>query len=38
LLAALLARGNGASFQREAYHQSGHLPEMIGRVVDITGS
>jgi carboxylate-amine ligase len=38
LLAALLARGNGAVFQREAYHQSGHLPEMIGRAVDVTGS
>jgi glutamate---cysteine ligase / carboxylate-amine ligase len=38
LLAALLARGNGAAFQREAYHRSGRLPEMIGRAVDITGS
>jgi glutamate---cysteine ligase / carboxylate-amine ligase len=38
LLAALLARGNGASFQREAYRRSGSLPEMIGRAVDVTGS
>jgi glutamate---cysteine ligase / carboxylate-amine ligase len=37
LLAALLARGNGAAFQREAYHQSGHWPEVIGRAVDVTG-
>jgi carboxylate-amine ligase len=38
LLAALLARGNGAAFQREAYHQSGQLPAMIGRAVEVTGS
>jgi carboxylate-amine ligase len=38
LLAALLARGNGAAFQREAYRQSGHLPAMIGRAVEVTGS
>jgi glutamate---cysteine ligase / carboxylate-amine ligase len=38
LLAALLGRGNGAAFQREAYHRCGHLPEMIGRAVDVTGS
>jgi carboxylate-amine ligase len=38
LLAALLARGNGAAFQRETYHRYGHLPEMIGRAVDVTGS
>jgi carboxylate-amine ligase len=38
LLAALLARGNGASFQREEYRQSGRLPEVISRAVDVTGS
>ncbi len=38
LLAELLARGNGAAFQREAYRQSGHWPEVIGRAVDVTGS
>jgi len=38
LLAALLDRGNGASFQREEYRRSGHLPEMISRAVDVTGS
>jgi glutamate---cysteine ligase / carboxylate-amine ligase len=29
LLAALLARGNGAAFQRSAYRQSQHLPQVI---------
>ncbi len=38
LLAALLARGNGAAFQREAYHQCGHLPTMISRAVDVAAS
>jgi carboxylate-amine ligase len=38
LLAALLDRGNGAAFQREAYHRSGRWPEVIGRAVDVTGS
>jgi carboxylate-amine ligase len=38
LLAALLARGNGASFQREEYRRSGSLPELISRAVDVTGS
>ncbi len=38
LLAALLARGNGASFQREEYRRSGRLPEVISRAVDVTGS
>jgi glutamate---cysteine ligase / carboxylate-amine ligase len=38
LLADLLARGNGAAFQRDEYHRSGRLPEMIGRAVDITAS
>ena len=38
LLAALLDRGNGASFQREEYRRSDRLPEMIGRAVDVTGS
>jgi glutamate---cysteine ligase / carboxylate-amine ligase len=38
LLTTLLARGNGASFQREAYRQSGQLPDVISRAVDVTGS
>jgi phytoene/squalene synthetase len=38
LLADLLARGNGAAFQREQYRRSGGLPEMIGRAVQVTGS
>jgi glutamate---cysteine ligase / carboxylate-amine ligase len=38
LLAALLARGNGASFQREEYRRSGNLPEVISRAVAVTGS
>ena len=29
LLAALLARGNGAAFQRHAYQQSHQLPQMV---------
>jgi len=29
LLAALLARGNGATFQRHAYRQSQHLPQVV---------
>ena len=36
LLADLVARGNGAAFQREEYRRSGRLPEMISRAVDIT--
>jgi carboxylate-amine ligase len=38
LLAALLARGNGASFQREEYHRADSLPGMISRAVDVTRS
>jgi carboxylate-amine ligase len=38
LLAALLARGNGASFQRAAYRRSGHLPDVISSAVAVTGS
>ena len=37
LLTDLLARGNGASFQRSAYRQSGRLPEVINDAVVITG-
>jgi carboxylate-amine ligase len=33
LLAALLARGNGAAFQRAAYRRSGSLPDVIGCAV-----
>lgn len=36
LLAALLARGNGATFQRAAYHQSGDLPAVIASAVAVT--
>jgi glutamate---cysteine ligase / carboxylate-amine ligase len=36
LLTALLARGNGAAFQRAAYHQAGHLPDVIGRAAAVT--
>jgi glutamate---cysteine ligase / carboxylate-amine ligase len=36
LLAALLARGNGASFQRAAYRRSGRLPDVIGGAVQVT--
>jgi carboxylate-amine ligase len=38
LLAALLARGNGAAFQRAAYRRSGSLPEVIRRAVAVTGN
>ncbi len=38
LLAALLARGNGASFQRAAYLRSGRLSEVIGDAVLVTES
>jgi carboxylate-amine ligase len=38
LLAALLARGNGASFQRAAYRRSGRLADVIGSAVAVTGS
>ena len=37
LLTDLLARGNGASFQRSAYRQSGRLPEVINDAVAVTG-
>jgi carboxylate-amine ligase len=36
-LTDLLARGNGASFQRSAYRQSGRLPEVINDAVAVTG-
>jgi glutamate---cysteine ligase / carboxylate-amine ligase len=38
LLAALLARGNGAAFQRAAYRGSGSLAEVIRRAVAVTGN
>jgi carboxylate-amine ligase len=38
LLAALLARGNGASFQRAAYRRSGRLPDVISSAVAATRS
>jgi glutamate---cysteine ligase / carboxylate-amine ligase len=38
LLADLIGRGNGASFQREEYRRSGGLPEMISRAVAVTAS
>ena len=36
LLAALLARGNGASFQRAAYRRSGRMPDVVGGAVLVT--
>ena len=38
LLAALLARGNGASFQRAAYRRSGRLSDVISAAVLVTES
>ncbi len=38
LLAALLARGNGAAFQRAAYRRTSCLSEVVGSAVAITGS
>jgi carboxylate-amine ligase len=38
LLADLLARGNGAAFQREEFRRSGRLPEMIDRAASVTAS
>jgi carboxylate-amine ligase len=38
LLTELLARGNGASFQRAAHRRSGRLPEVISSAVAVTGS
>jgi carboxylate-amine ligase len=37
LLTDLLARGNGASFQRSVYQRSGRLPEVINDAVTVTG-
>ncbi len=37
LLAALLARGNGAAFQRAAYRRSGRLAHVIAGAVAVTG-
>jgi carboxylate-amine ligase len=37
LLTEVLARGNGASFQRSAYRRSGRLPEVISSAVEVTG-
>src|SRR6266516_279323 len=36
LLAAVLARGNGASFQRTTYRRSGHLPDIVTRATEAT--
>ncbi len=38
LLAALLARGNGAAFQRAAYRRTSRLSEVVGSAVATTGS
>jgi carboxylate-amine ligase len=38
LLAALLARGNGAAFQRAVHRRSGSLPEVIRRAIAVTGN
>jgi carboxylate-amine ligase len=37
LLAALLAHGNGAAFQRAAYRRSGRLSDVISSAVAVTG-
>jgi glutamate---cysteine ligase / carboxylate-amine ligase len=36
LLAAVFARGNGASFQRHTYRRSGHLPDIVTRATEAT--
>jgi carboxylate-amine ligase len=36
LLSALLARGNGAAFQRDAHRRTGRLPDVIGRAATVT--
>jgi carboxylate-amine ligase len=37
LLAAVLARGNGAAFQRETFADSGRLSDVVSRAAAITG-
>jgi len=37
LLTALLARGNGAAFQRAVYRRSGHLADVVSNAVAATG-
>jgi glutamate---cysteine ligase / carboxylate-amine ligase len=37
LVVALLARGNGAAFQRAAYRRSGRLSDVISSAVAVTG-
>jgi len=36
LLSSLLAQGNGAAFQRDAYRRSGRLSDVIGDAVAVT--
>ena len=36
LLAAVLARGNGAAFQRRAYERAGHLRDVVASAVAAT--
>jgi carboxylate-amine ligase len=38
MLSALLARGNGAAFQRAAFRQSGRLADVVSTAVAATGS
>jgi glutamate---cysteine ligase / carboxylate-amine ligase len=38
LLAAVMARGNGAAFQRNAYRRSGHLADVVSSAVAATTS
>ena len=38
LLAAVLARGNGAVFQRAAYRDSSHLSDVVGKAITATAS
>ncbi len=38
MLSSLLARGNGAAFQRAAFCRAGHLPDVVNSAVLATGS
>ena len=37
MLSTLLARGNGAAFQRTAFRRSGRLADVVGGAVAATG-
>jgi hypothetical protein len=38
MLSSLLARGNGAAFQRTAFRRAGHLADVVNSAVLATGS